>query len=194
MPGSGAVKRYRCGMAARWLPRTLAASVLVSAVLAAYRFDPYTVLTVSKYVRSLMVVLAGAVGLWILRKGGEVRTEIEVGDEELVFRHGSSEYALRLEDLSRFDYETPFAQTRTWMPALVLQDRFGQQWRISAFLDQGAGFVRDLLRGSNRSDLEAWSETLHLPERMGRANLRVAIGYLFAAAVTAAGVLYHFHG
>jgi len=184
---------FRCGLAARWLPRVLAAAVLVAAVLAAFRFDPHEVLSASKYLRNLVAVLGGVIALWIVRKGGEVRTAFAIGGDELLVRHGAREYSLRLEDLDRLAYETPFAQSRTWLPALVLRDRFGQAWRVSALLDRGDRFVEDLLAGTGRNDLRAWAETLRLGEVMARAGRRVLVGYVAAAAILAAGLLYHLH-
>ena len=183
---------FRCGLAARWLPRVLAAAVLVAAVLAAFRFDPHEVLSASKYLRNLVAVLGGVLALWIVRKGGEVRTAFAIGEDELLVRHGAREYSLRLEDLDRLAYETPFAQSRTWLPALVLRDRFGQAWRVPALLSEGDRFIEELLAGTGRNDLRAWSETLRLDEVMARAGRRVLIGYLAAAAVLAAGLVYYF--
>jgi len=184
---------YGCGVAARWLPRVLAASVLVAAVLAAFRFDPYEVLAASRYLRNLLAVLGGALALWIVRKGAEVRTEFAVGEGELLLRHGSRSWSLRLPDLERLAYEPPFAQSRTWLPALVLRDRFGQAWRVSALLDGGDRFLEELLARTGRSDLRSWAETLRLGKIMARSGRRVAIGYLASAAVLAAGLIYRFH-
>ncbi len=187
------VSFYRCGPAARWLPRALAAAVLAAAVLAAFRFDPYETLSASKYLRTLVAVLGAVLALWIVRTGGEVRTTFAVGDGELLLRHGPREYALRLEDLERLAYETPFAQSRTWLPALVLRDRFGQSWRVSAFLDGGDRFLEELLARTGHSDLRSWAETLRLGEIMARSGRRVLIGYAASAAILAAGLVYRFH-
>jgi hypothetical protein len=182
---------YRCGLAARWLPRVLAAAVLVAAVLAAFRFDPYEVLTASKYLRKLVAVLGGVLALWIVRKGGEVRTAFAVGVEEMSVRHGSREYCLRLEDLDRLSYETPFAQSRTWLPALVLRDRFGQAWRVSSLLERGDRFLEELLVKTGRNDLRAWADTLQLGAVMAGAARRVLVGYLVSALILAAGLIYY---
>lgn len=187
------VSFYRCGLAARWLPRALAASVLVAAVLAAFRFDPHEVLTASKYLRNLLAVLGGALALWIVRKGAEVRTEFAVSDTELLVRHGARSWSLRLQDLERLAYESPFAQSRTWLPALVLRDRFGQAWRISALLDHGERLLDELLAKAGRSDLRSWAETLRLRETLARSGRRVVIGYVASAAVLAAGLFYRLH-
>jgi hypothetical protein len=187
------LRTFRCSTAARWLPRVLAAAVLVGAFFAAYRFDPGSVLSASRYLKAAVVVLGGMLGLWIMRKGGEVRTELRLSAEELTFVQGAREFSLRVEDVDRFEYETPFAQSRTWLSALVLRDRFGQQWRISALLAEGDSFVAELLERSGRSDLQAWSETLGLQRRMGRAGARVALGYAVAAAILLAGVGYYLH-
>lgn len=183
---------YRCGLAARWLPRVLAAAVLVAAVLAAYGFDQHDVLSASKYLRNLVAVLGGVVALWIVRKGGEVRTAFAVGIEELLIRHGAREYSLRIEDIDRLAYETPFAQSRTWLSALVLRDRFGQAWRVPAFLSEGDRFVDELLARTGRSDLRAWADTLRLSEIMARTGRRVLIGYAASAAILGTGLIYHF--
>lgn len=184
---------YACGSAARWLPRLLAAAVLAAAVLAAFRFDPHETLNASKYLRNLVALLGAVLALWIARKGGEVRTAFAVGKSEILVRHGSREHALRLADLERLAYETPFAQSRTWLPALILRDRFGQSWRVSAFLAGGDRFLEELLARTGRNDLRSWAETLRLGEIMARSGRRVLIGYAASAAILAAGLIYHFH-
>ena len=63
---------FRCGRAARWLPRVLAAAVLVAALLAAFRFDPESALEQSKLLRNLVAVLGGGLALWIVKTGAEV--------------------------------------------------------------------------------------------------------------------------
>jgi hypothetical protein len=175
------------------LPRALAASVLIASVLVTFRVDPYEVVSASKYLRTLVVLLGAVLALWLVRKGGEVRTAFAVVGDELVVRHGSREYSLRLEDLERLAYETPFAQSRTWLPALVLRDRFGQAWRVTALLQAGDRFLDELLARTGRSDLRAWAETLSLHEIMGRAGRRILIGYAAAGAILAAGLIYRFH-
>jgi hypothetical protein len=184
---------YRCGTAARWLPRLLAASVLTAAVLAAFRFDPAQTLTASKYLRNVLAVFGGVLALWLVRKAGEVHAVLVLGREELTFRYGEREFSLRLGDLDRVEYETPFAQSRTWLPALVLRDRFGQPWRVSAFLENGDRFLDQLLVRTDRNDLRAWAETLNLRAVLARSRRRVAIGYISAAAFLVAGIAYYLH-
>ena len=75
----------------------------------------------------------------------------------------------------------------------MLRDRFGQPWRVSAFLDHGDRFLEQLLERTDRSDLRAWAETLNLGARLGRSRRRVIIGYAAAAAFLVAGVVYYLH-
>ena len=77
--------------------------------------------------------------------------------------------------------------------ALVLRDRFGQPWRVSAFLDHGDRFLEQLLERTDRNDLRAWAETLNLAAVLGRSRRRVVIGYVTAAAFLVAGVAYYLH-
>jgi hypothetical protein len=184
---------FRGGTAARWLPRVLAAAVLVAALLAAYRFDPTDVLLASRYLRRGVAVVGAVLAWWILRKGTEARAVLALRAEELVFRYGAREYSLRHEDVDRLGYETPFAQSRPWLPALVLRDRFGQPWRISGLIDDGDKLLGELLRRTGRNDLQAWAETLNLQGVMARARRRVLIGYLVAAAIVVAGIVYYLH-
>lgn len=184
---------YRCSVAARWLPRALAAAVLVGAFLSAYRFDPDGVLPASRYLKVVVVAFGGALAMWVLRKGSEVRTVVSLKADELTFGYGAREFSLRIDDLDRFEFETPFAQSRTWLAALVLRDRFGQQWRVPAMLDRGDELVAELIGLSARNDLQAWAETLGLERRMGRFRSRVILGYVAAAAILLLGVIYHFH-
>lgn len=184
---------FRCGLAARWLPRVLAAAVLVAAVLAAFRVDPAEVLTASRYLRRGVALFGALAALWIVKKGAEVRTAVGIRGDQLVFRVGARSYELLIRDLERLEYETPFAVTRTWLPALVLRDRFGQPWRVSALISDGGTLIAELLRRTGRSDLATWSETLRLPRKMGQAGVRVAIGYAAAATIVAVGVAYYLH-
>jgi hypothetical protein len=184
---------YRCATAARWLPRALAGSVLAATVLAAFRFDPYEVLSVTRFLRAGLSLLGAILALWVVKKGAEVRTVFVLAGEEMVVRHGSRSYGLRLEEIERLDFEPPFAVTRTWLPALIVHDRFGQPWRVSALIENGSRFVEDLLRRVGRSDLETWAATLHLESKMARAGLRVAVGYATAAIILAAGIAYYLH-
>jgi hypothetical protein len=75
----------------------------------------------------------------------------------------------------------------------VLRDRFGQPWRISAFISRGERLLEEILRRIDRSDLQTWSETLQLPKLLSRSRHRVLIGYIAAAAILIVGVAYYLH-
>ena len=81
---------YRCGAAARWLPRALAGSLLAAAVVATNRVDPELVISGSPGFRTAVVVLAAILAVWILRQGSEVRLRIEVHERDLLFEFGAS--------------------------------------------------------------------------------------------------------
>ncbi len=189
---SPASAAYRCGAAARWLPRTLAGSLLGAALIATRRVDPELVISGSRGFRTAVVVLAAILALWILRRGSEVRLRIEVTDgSDLLFQLGAQRFTLRLRDVDALRYDAPFGVSRSWLPATVLIDREGREWRLPGLLDAGDRLVDDVLRGTEQPNLEAWAQALRIRSRMRRGSQRVRIGYATAAAIFAAGVLYY---
>jgi hypothetical protein len=189
----GAAVLFRCGAAARWLPRTLGSVVLAAATMAAFRMDPHGFLLSSTYIRN-GVVLAGALAaLFIVRLGAEVRTTVEVGETGLLFSHGARSHPLSYDNISRLGYAAPFAATRNWLPAMLLFDKDRGCWRLLSMIRDGDRLLRMMLERSGRADLVAWAESLTLERRMAGSARRVIIGYIISAAVLAAGLLYYFH-
>ena len=184
---------YRCGAAARWLPRALAGSLLAAALVATMRVDPEVVISGSRGFRTAVVILAAVLALWILRRGGEVRLRIEVNARDLVFEFGAQSSTLRLADVETLRYDAPFGVSRSWLPATVLIDRAGREWRLPSLLDDGDRLVEKILQRSGKQNLEAWAHAMRIRSRMSRGAIRVRLGYATAAAILGAGWLYYLH-
>ena len=184
---------YRCGAAARWLPRALAGSLLAAALVATNRVDPESVVSGSRGFRTAVIVLAAILAVWILRQGSEVRLRIEVDDRDLVFESGARQCTLHLVDVEALRYDAPFGVSRSWLPATVLIDRGGREWRLPALLEAGDRLVDEILQRSRKQELEAWAQALRIRSRMSRGGSRVRLGYATAAAILGAGLLYYLH-
>ncbi len=184
---------YRCGAAARWLPRALAGSLLTSALVATTRVDPDVVVSGSRGFRTAVIVLAAIFAVWILRQGSEVRLRIEVDDRDLRFEFGTQQSTLRLVDVEALRYDAPFGVSRSWLPATVLIDRGGREWRLPALLDAGDRLVDEILQRGGKQNLEAWARAFSIRSRMSRGGSRVRVGYATAAAILGAGLLYYIH-
>lgn len=184
---------YRCRTAARWLPRALAGSVLAAALLATGRIDPQAVLSGSRGFRTAVVVLAAILAIWILRRGGEVRLRVRVDGRSLRFEYGGQLSTLRLAEVDALRYDAPFGVSRSWLPAAVLIDRAGKEWRLPALLHAGDRLIESVLEGSGEEKLQAWTEALGLRRRMSRVAARVRLGYFVAGAILSVGLLYYVH-
>jgi hypothetical protein len=183
---------YGCGVSARWLPRAVAAAVLVTAMLAAFRIGGAGGPLLTMVQRS--VVVAGAfLGLGVLRKGSEVRCRFGLTRDALTVVVGSRHYRLELADIQRLDYAAPFAGTLSWLPAAVLVDKNGRNWRVPAVVDGGDELLAELLRSVDRHDLDSWAEVYRIVPRMGRYALRIRVGYGVAAAIVLVGLGYYLH-
>lgn len=182
---------WRCGRAARWLPRVLAASLLASGSWVGFVLGPEPVPAIVRPFRSGLVVVAGAVAWWIVRRGGELRWVVTLGESGLAFRAGARCLELAYRDIAALRYEAPFSASRSaWLPALALIDRDGVSWRISALVHGGEGLVEQLLEASGRADLAGWAEAFELERKMAAAGRRVAIGYVVASLpILATGML-----
>ena len=183
---------YGCGFAARWLPRTLAAAVLVTAMFSASRIDGSgdSLLT---NVRRFVVVAGALVALGVARKGSEVRCRFGLTDDALTVLVGSRRFGLDLADIQRLDYAAPFAGSLSWLPATVLVDKDGGSWRVPALVHAGDELFEELLRKADRHDLDSWAEVYRIVPRMGRYSFRIRVGYVVAAAIALVGVGYYFH-
>jgi hypothetical protein len=182
---------WRCGPAARWLPRSLAASILVSALLAADRIAPQIGRSGWSVFGPALVLLGGLLALGIVRQGGEIRRTVTLAGDTVVFRDRSRRFELPLDRVEALSWEPSFAVRRNWIPALALIDRDGSRWRIPAFVADGGRLIAELVQRSGRNDLEAWADALQLERRMSRPGRRLLIGYVSAAAVLAVGLLFY---
>jgi len=189
---STSARLFRCGAAARWLPRCLAAAILVGALLASYRVGPKAHAAGWSYAGPLVVVAGAAAALWILRKGAELRTGLVPVEEGLEFVDGRRRTLLRWKEIDSLSYAPPFSTGRYWLPAAVLGDRDGRGWRISALTSDGTELIGELLRRASRSDLDAWADALQLDRRMARPGRSVLCGYAVAAAVLSAALGFYF--
>jgi hypothetical protein len=186
----GTESSYRCGLAARWLPRTLAASVLVAGLLVAGRVDTDLGVPGARTLRGLLAVGAAVAALWILRKGGEVRLRVTAGAEGLAFERRKQSLSLAFDDIDGIRYEAPFGPSRFWLPAAVLVDRHGREWRLSALLRSGGRLVDEIVERSGREGLGTWATEHRVVKRMSRATFHVRVGYAVALAILLAAVLH----
>jgi hypothetical protein len=184
---------YRCGATARWLPRILAAALLVSALLAADRLAPRVRLAGWGLFAPAVVLLGGLLALAVVRQGGEVRRTVRFSAGAVLFGEGKRRFELPFERIETLAWEPPFATRRRWVPALSLVDRDGRSWRIPAFIERGEQLIAELLRRSGRNDLAAWSEALRLASRLGRPARAVSIGYLVALVILVLGLVFYLH-
>ena len=182
---------YRCGSAARWLPRALAGSIVASVLPVIQRIDAASGIPGLKMFHGGLILVAGLVGFWVLRRGGELRMAVEVRDDRLVFRAGSKRAELRFSDIETLRYDAPFAVTRTWLPATVLIDRRGTCWRLSALLPRGQRLIEQILEHSGREDLSTWAAALNVRERMALGGRRIGVGYVGVALILLTGAIYY---
>jgi len=190
-PGDRFDPPYSAGAAARWLPRALAAAVLLASLLAAERFDLPRELNFTRPLRYSLMLVGGLLSLWFVRTGGELRVRISLGDRGIRFAHGTSATFLGYDEIHRLSYAVPFAHRRQWIPAVVLIDESGRGWRLPALLTRGDQLLDDLIRKSDREDLLAWADSLGLMRRLGRAPILTAIGYLMAVGLICAAALFY---
>ena len=181
-------RSYRASTAARWLPRTLGAAILVASTLWALRADP-RIDPLAPYVARFVVLVGALAAFVVVRAGAEVRHEVSLDDTGIRIGSGGRMRSLEWPDVERLDWIAPFTSGRRWIPAAALVDRFGAAWRLPALIADGDGLIRELLRRSGRSDLAAWAEVYRLERRMRRHGSRSAIGYATAAAFVLAALV-----
>jgi len=182
---------YYCGVTARWLPRILAAALLISALLAAERLAPQVRAAGWGLFAPAVVLLGGLLALAVVRQGGEVRRTVRFSAGAVLFREGKRRFELPFDRIESMAWEPPFAVRRNWIPAVSLVDRDGRSWRIPAFIERGDQLIAELVHRSGRNDLAAWSEALRLASRLGRPARAVSIGYLVAATVLGLGLVFY---
>lgn len=180
---------YRCGRAARGLPRILAGALLAAALIAAYQLPP-TRLVKASFARQGVMAIGVLAAFWVVRSGRELSTTVVVGDEALEFRESSGRRVLRTERVVAMAFRPPFTANRRWVPALVLDEEEGDRWRIPALIENGDGLIAELLRRTGRNDLSAWVEARRLDDRMGRARQWVVGGYITAGAIVLAALYF----
>ncbi len=188
---AGDETRYRCGTAARWLPRALAGSVLAVALMVAYDVDPEGQAWGSGVFRGLLGAAGGIAALWIVRRGGELRGAVRPGRDAVAFERGRGEAEVGYRELVELDWSPPLGPSRSWLPALLLVERSGRAWRVPGLLRDGERLLAEILERAGRDDLRAWAEARALERRMAGAGRRVAAGYAVAAALAVLAALVH---
>lgn len=190
MSGEAAL-RFSCGAAARWLPRSLAGATLAVAMLIVAGLETETPIYGMRMFRILLVMLAAAVALWVVRKGGEVRMVVSLEEEGVAFEVGSRSAEVAYDEIEAVGYEAPFGPSRSWLPAAVLLDRSGRSWRLSGLLADGGRLVEEFVRRSGREDLAAWVDAQDIRSKMARSATRIRIGYAVVAVVVAVGLVFY---
>ncbi len=179
---------YRCNLAARWLPRVLAAAILIGALVAGYRLADTAM---GARFRFVLVGSAALIALFVVRAGAEVRLAIRPQAEGLAFRLGRARSLLRYDRIDSLRFEGPFASGLRWIPTVVLISNRGDSWRIPALIADGEGLIDDLIRLSGREDLASWVDALGLKQRFRRVRSTLLAGYGAAAAIAAAGIVFY---
>lgn len=184
---------YRCGLAARWLPRAFAGAVLLGSMLVAFRFSAGRASGVGFPLQAFLILIGAALGLWILRSCAEVRVKVDLEDEQILFSYGAQTSNLALAQIQRFEFDHPMTASRRPLPAAVLIDDDARAWRLPVVLESGADLIEAIVLRSGRSDLETWAETLSLRRRMSRGGLVTALGYACALLLLAAAFWFYLH-
>lgn len=179
---------FRCPRAAVWLTRTLAAAVLVAAMLLSRRIYAGVEGTSWSSSRTLVVVVGVLLAFMIVRAGGRVRGAYSLTPDAVEIDFGKQRRVLPYEQIVAMTYDPPLVSRREWLPALVLVDRFGKHWRIPALLAEGELFVAGLIRSSGRDDLGSFASAHGLHAKMARTRWRLVWGYALAAAVVVAAL------
>jgi len=190
--GDEASHVYSCGSAALWLPRVLGGAVFTAGLLVAFGLDSGMDVPFVRQFRAVIAVIAGLIALWLLRRGGELRIGVALGEDGLVFVVGSRRIDLRYRDIDGIRYEPPFAVSRSaWIPAVALIDRRGVSWRIPALVVDGDDLVARLVARTGREDLAAWADALDLRGRMSHSTRWVVAGYSTALVILAMATLFY---
>jgi len=188
---AGGSPAYACGRAARWLPRVAAGAVLVAGLLAAAHIDPERGVAGARSVRALVAVVGAIGSLWVLRRGAEVRLRVSVGPEAVAFEANGRSAELPIDEIDAIRYEGPFGVSRYWLPAAILVDRQGREWRISGLLQAGDRLIAEIVDRGRREALATWVCEQRIGERMAHAPRRVGVGYGVALAIVVLSVLTH---
>jgi len=164
--------------------------VLAAGVLAAGRVGSEATAGGAQGFQLALLMAAAAAALWIVRKGGEVRVRVSVEAENVVFEVGSHRVSVAFERIEALRYEAPFGPSRSWLPAAVVVEQGGREWRLSALLRSGDALIDALVNRSGRKDLAAWAEAHGIRDKMSRSSLRLRIGYTLALAIVILAALF----
>jgi hypothetical protein len=186
-----APSNYRCSAAARWLPRTLAGTVVLAALLVTSRFGNAPGIVGSARLRMAIWIGAGLLALWLLRKGAELRLRVSLTGNSLVFDYGGKPSSLRIEEIETLRFAPPFSWRRSWVAATVLQDGRGRTFRLPVALVAGDCLVSAVVARSAREDLSSWVDALKILPRMQRGRMHQALGYTIAAGIALAAVFFY---
>ena len=75
------VATYRSGVAARWLPRILAAAILAAAMLAGLRLEERVATGYGRGLRTFVVLVGALAALSVVRRAGDVRVVFDLGPQ-----------------------------------------------------------------------------------------------------------------
>ncbi len=187
--GSGSPEVFACAPAARHAPGVVAAAMVLAGLIAAWRIEPFGLLTGVAMVRGLFVAVGAVAGLRFLLSAREVRIRAALRDDGLLLELGARAVAIPYGAVESLDYEHAFRRYTRWTPALVVVDVRGQRHRIPACIEDGERLVRGLVERASRRDLGIWADALGLPARMRRARRLAAAAYLCAVAIVVAAIL-----
>lgn len=176
---------YGCGVAARWLPRSLGASILVAALFVAYGVQGAAG---AAYMKQAVVMLGAVLAIGVVRGGVEVRRTIRIFGSGLRLEYRGTGLDLPFEEIERLGYAPMFTDLRRWIPAATVLDRHGREWRLPALVDDGDRMIREIVQRSGRHDLDAWDEALDLSRRMARGGRMVVVGFAVSAGILVAGM------
>lgn len=191
VPAPAADVGYRCGAAARWVSRTLAGTAIVAAWAVTNRFAEAPGLVGSSRFQLALWFGSALFAFWVLQKGAELRIEVVLTDESLVFSYGSNPSALPFREIATLRFEPPFASRRSWIAATAVLDNQGCSWRLPVALERGDLLVSELVRRSGREDLGAWVEALRIEARMRRGKWHVWAAYAAAGAMLAGALAFN---
>ena len=129
------VRLRRCPDWVRWLPRVLGGALLAAALIVIMSLESGPSLLGRS--KAVLMVMAGAVALWVVRAGSDVRLEAGLVDDALRIGARGRYLEVPLGDIEALDYAPPFVNARNWPPALVVVDRHDRRFRVPAALRDG---------------------------------------------------------
>jgi hypothetical protein len=170
------------------MPRLLGGAVLAAAAIVHWSLAPYGAF--SGMVKGVLVVVAAAAALWLVRAGSEARMEIAVETDRIRLGARGRFVDLSLCDIEAIDYDPPFSSSRRWLPAIVLVDRRGRRWRIPASIEGGAAMVGEIVERSGQDRLRSWAQARRVDRKMALSGWFTAAGYSAAAGLVVAATIF----